>query len=55
MLKGAKACLVDPKHNELETAFKSLNSAWDKYDNCYNAYVMTNLPKEEVNCVKKIH
>ena len=33
MLKGAKTCLVDPKHNELETAFKSLNSAWEKYDN----------------------
>jgi len=40
MLKGAKTCLVDPKHNELEPALKSLNSTWEKYDNCYSAYVM---------------
>ena len=51
MLKGAKSCLVDPKHNELETALKGLNSAWEKYDNCYSAYVMKNLPGEEVNRV----
>ena len=25
MLKCAKTCLVDPRHNELETALKSLN------------------------------
>jgi len=51
MLKGSKTCLVDPEHNGLETALKSLNSAWERYDNCYSAYVMKNLPEEEVNCV----
>ena len=51
MLKGAKTCLVDPKHNELEPSLKSLNSTWEKYDNCYSAYVMKNPPEEEVNRV----
>jgi len=51
MLKGAKTCLVDRKHNELEPALKSLNSTWEKYDNCYSAYVMKNPPEEEVNRV----
>jgi len=51
MLKGAKTCLIDPKHNELETALKSLNSAWERDENCYSAYVMKNLPEEEVNRV----
>ena len=55
MLKGAKTCLVDMKHSELETALKSLNSAWKKYDNSYSFYVMKEIPEQEFNRVKNKH
>ena len=35
-LKCAKACLVELKYDELESALKDLSSAWKKYDNCYS-------------------
>ena len=44
-------CFVDPKHHELETALKSLNSVWEK-NNSYSACGAKNLPEEEVNRVK---
>ena len=54
-LKCAKACLVELKYDELESALKDLSLAWKKYDNCYSFYVMKELPQEEFERVKNRH
>ena len=50
--KNVKSCIESCNDSKnVEIALKDLESAWNKYDNCYQSYLVTDLSKEEIDRV----